>query len=91
MKKKKYKQVSVKWLDAWSEDDWLDVEDLKNKSTENYIVHTLGYLIHETKECIVVSQQIEEIGSMASMTMFIPRGMILEIRTIKGPENNRAH
>lgn len=78
----KYRSVYVKWMDAWGDDDWLDVEDLKKKSVDHYIVHTVGYLIHESPECYIISQNIEEVGDMASMTMFIPREMVLSITDI---------
>lgn len=84
----KYRSVYVKWMDAWGDDDWLDVEDLKTKSAEHYIVHTIGYLIAENAMCYIVAQNVEEVGDMASMTMFIPREMVLSITDLTLPEKS---
>lgn len=74
------KLVLIKWHDAVSTDGWCDEDDEIESPHE---IHTVGFLIHEDKEKIVVAMQIDLDRSGYSMTMSIPKPWILKRIKIK--------
>ncbi len=77
----KYKIVEVEWLDAQSGFSTpLTIEELEE--TEPYHTFSVGYLVKEDKEKIVLGFMLfgEE---MFKHWQLIPRGMIKKIRRIK--------
>jgi hypothetical protein len=72
------KPVYVQWKDAVSFDEWTDGE-----VPELHVIHTLGFLIHEDKEKIVIAMQVDPDSESRSMEMAIPRGMIVKLKKLK--------
>lgn len=70
--------VMCLWTDAQSEDDWIDIEDVETLP----IIQTVGFLIAESDDMIKVAMQLDQDNDKVSMTMDIPRGMIVELHTL---------
>ena len=66
---KEYPVVRVVWYDAESSDDWQDVEGI-NRTVRP--IRTVGYLIEETDDHIVVAQNHDPHNGKISMIMTIP-------------------
>lgn len=78
---REYPLVYVEWLDAESTDDWESIE----KQTEDKdlpVIKTVGFLLKETDRYILVTMQVDHKNHSSSMTMKIPKGMIVVWYTI---------
>ena len=76
------KIVEVEWLDAQSGfSQPLTIEDLE--SEEPYHTFSVGYLIKEDKEKIILGFMIFGDEGMFKHWQLIPRGMIKKIRELK--------
>ena len=70
------KVVEVKWHDAW-----IDTKDLsikKAKKLKPVTRSTVGYLVADRKNCVVLSTDRFYKEKEISAPMVIPKGMILE-------------
>jgi hypothetical protein len=76
--------VLVRWGDAWVHGAWDDESNSAGKATP-VIVHTVGWVISDTPDGILVAAQIAGIDQLANQS-FIPRGMIHDVTTIKRGE-----
>jgi len=68
--------VEVKWADAW-----ISVEDMKlakAKKLKPVIRSTVGFLVADKSNCIVLSTDYYEKGKEINAPMVIPKGMILD-------------
>lgn len=65
----KYPQVRVVWYDAESFDEWTKVEDLDTKPKP---IITLGHLIKDDDEYLVLAMNLDAENKSLSMTMALP-------------------
>lgn len=72
----KLRIVEVKWQDAWI--DTTDMKIKKAKKLKPIIRSTVGYLIADTEDWVVLSTDRFHKGKEISAPMVIPKGMILE-------------
>lgn len=63
---------------------WDDESNSAGKATP-VIVHTVGWVISDTPDGILVAAQIAGLDQLANQS-FIPRGMIVDITTLKRGE-----
>jgi hypothetical protein len=71
----------VKVAEVLWEDAWIDTNDISIKKAiklSPVIRSTIGYLITEKEDCIVLSTDYFEKGKEVSAPMVIPTGMIIE-------------
>ena len=68
--------VEVKWQDAFI--DTRDITIKKAKKLRPIVRSTVGYLIAEKKDCLVLATDKFEKGKEVSAPMVIPTGWILE-------------
>lgn len=78
-------KVTVEWEDAASEDKWQEMSEAIAGLARPWIVNTVGYLIHDTDEGVILAGSIDPEGSVC-MTLKIPRGMIRKIEQMEPPE-----
>ena len=77
----KYPLVRLDWLDASSHDSWQVIEDAK--PDQDFTVHTIGWLLNETKKYYVLGTGLSSNGLTAA-TWRIPKGMVVKRINIKG-------
>lgn len=71
------KIVSITWIDAIGEDGWVDIEELKQQKPHEH--HSIGFLAHETEECVTIAMsRDEEEGNMGAW-LCIPKPYIKEM------------
>jgi len=68
--------VEVKWQDAWI--DTGDMKMAKAKKLKPIIRSTIGYLVEDSGDWLVLSTDKFEKGKEISAPMVIPRGMIVD-------------
>lgn len=78
---KKLKLIHVQWRDASSHDSWQPLSHAQEP--KDFLVETVGWLIGENKDAIVLGTGITHNGSTAC-TWTIPKGMIIKKDVIKG-------
>lgn len=70
--------VMIKWVDAVSDDDWkYDGEQLDLEPEE---IFTLGFLINDAPEFVVLALSVGVDGASCSQRLLIPKGWIKELR-----------
>jgi len=72
----KLRIVEVKWQDAWI--DTTDMKIKKAKKLKPCIRSTIGYLVEDSGDWLVLSTDKFEKGKEISAPMVIPRGMIID-------------
>lgn len=76
--------VEVQWLDSVSEGRWHAKDDVIREATYDAMLHrSVGFLVHETEELILLAGSRGENGVMVADTMQIPRSAILHIRKLR--------
>ena len=79
---KKYKIVEVEWLDAQSGfSSPVTIEDLETE--EPYHTFSVGYLVKEDKEKVILGFMMFGKEGMFKHWQLIPRGMIIKIKEAK--------
>ena len=74
------KKVYVEWVDSARNNDWNTVDEINFKTSFRPIeVETVGWLIHETDDYIVVAQSIGYEPEQFCGTMTIPKCSIKKI------------
>jgi hypothetical protein len=82
-----YPLVTIDWLDAYTQDEWLDVEDFTREPWE-HMVHSTGWLIYENDLQVILAHTISPIdpadggGWKAGTVTFIPKGVIVHRRGV---------
>lgn len=76
----KYHLYQVEWLDAASDHRWIKFDEIK---ATGITCKTVGWLVKETKNLIVLSQNMTNIGT-SSDRMEIPKAWIKRKTRIKG-------
>lgn len=74
-----YKIQQITWCDATSVSGWGPIED---RNTDMITVNTVGYVVKETKDYIVLSAADADNGS-TMWTISIPRYWIKKRKTLK--------
>lgn len=75
--------VEILWRDAFGSSSWNDVTDHEDE----FLVHTIGYLLWESKDYIGTGASIvPEHGSTANTT-HIPKGCIVSMKFLRGGRN----
>jgi hypothetical protein len=74
---RKFTLEYVEWTDAESTEKWDDIAD-HLKAEELPIIKTVGFIIKETKTFILMCMQVDYKNDVCSMTMKIPKGMIVK-------------
>ena len=78
----KLKLVLVEWIDAESDDRWLDLSDLENEPLP--IIKTVGFIVRETKDVLTLAMNYDEKNEKISCLMSIPKGgMIKRVTQLK--------
>ena len=76
--------VEVEWLDAMSEGRWMDTETAISRATREVMLHrSVGYLIHETDDLILLAGSRGETSENVADTMQIPRVAVLAVRDLR--------
>ena len=73
----KYPIIEVTWDDHWIENEDVSLEHVK-KETKPYVGKYAGYLIHETKQMLVIASNVwqEEDDAKFGPTMYIMKRSI---------------
>jgi hypothetical protein len=72
------KIVSVQWRDAWSHDEQCDIDLAVSLCSKPLNVTTVGFLIADTDDCVIVCREFMEEDNKVSGIMHIPKGWLLE-------------
>ena len=75
------KPILVKWQDAVSHDEWEEMEEAKNLDPHTII--TLGFLVDENDDRLIVGLNWDEERDAVAQTISIPKAWILSRRFIK--------
>lgn len=67
--------IYLEWVDSRSTDEWTVEEHLKIDG-ERYRIHTLGILISESKNAIVVALNVDTHSPSAACFIEIPKSVI---------------
>ena len=76
-----YLIVEVVWLDACRGEGWTDLLEVK-KSKLSYI-YTVGYLLADEKDRIIVTKSVDEENETSGSYIVIPKINIKSRRTLK--------
>ena len=71
-----YPQVRVVWLDAESHDEWIDIADINSECKE---IVTLGHLIEDYEDQLVLAMNYDSENASVSMTMTLPNHWVVSI------------
>ena len=78
------KRVEVEWLDSICEGSWHRRDDVIREATREAMLHrSIGYLVHENDEMVLLAGSRGESGVMVSDTMQIPRVAVLTVRELR--------
>ncbi|MBI3648034.1 MAG: hypothetical protein HY240_04710 [Actinobacteria bacterium] len=77
-----YALVLVTWHDAWFDFDQQDPDDCRT----DYLVRTVGFLVHEGPRFVSVAQEILPDGDGFRAVTHIPRSIIDSITTLSDGE-----
>lgn len=75
----KFPLVSLEWDDAQTDTGWVDHTEIK---TEHAVAITIGFLVKESSEHVVIASTVGEDGSTNGRIQ-IPKKMILKRRTMR--------
>lgn len=70
-----YPIVEITWRDAECDPAWVSVEEIKEAKLP--LIRTIGFLIHEDKEKLIVASTIG--GDEATASMKIPADWVIKI------------
>lgn len=71
------KQVLVTWIDATSQDAWGETRDVRDLTCSR--IRTLGFLLDESPERIVLAASWDETGAAVAQSVAIPCVLIESI------------
>lgn len=78
-----YEPVFVIWQDAVSIDEWTEPERIGSEPCP--YVHSLGFLIEEHEDRIVLALNHDTASGNLSCLIVIPRGMIRAVVSLSAP------
>lgn len=73
--------VEVKWMDAFSVDEWTHLDDALK--VEPCLIVSVGIMIQETDSFIAMAVSHDTVNDNYSCIKVIPNGMINSIRELK--------
>jgi len=73
--------ILVKWVDCVTKPSWALTEDVSEGLTEGADCETVGWLVSETEDAIIVAASRNSDGGWADRSR-IPRGMITSLSSI---------
>ena len=76
--------VQVDWIDSCADINWQLLCDVDTDLTR---VTTVGFLVKETNECVVIAQSVGVEPKQVCNTIAIPKGCIKNIKTIEENAN----
>ena len=71
------KPVIVLWTDAYSEDDWMNLDAYSPKPETPNV--TIGYIVHDQNNYLHVASTIDQDGSNFCGIMAIPHEMVIYV------------
>lgn len=75
--------VEVEWLDSMTDGGWISKDDAIARATKDAMLHrSVGYLIHETDDMILLAGSRDEYCDQLCGTMQIPRVAVLTIKSL---------
>jgi len=74
------KPVIVLWTDAYSEDEWMNLDSYSPKPETPNV--TIGYIVHDQNNYLHVASTIDQDGSNFCGTMAIPHEMIICVASL---------
>ena len=77
------KIVSIDWHDAWSYDEQCNIDVAEVRCMKPLNVKTLGFLVVEDENCIVVARDLLQEDNKVCGILHIPKGWIDKIEIIK--------
>jgi len=77
------KIVEVEWIDAHYEGGWKPKIALEDAVRKDLKIVTLGYLIEDTDDRIILTHGIDGEGEQYQGYYLIPKGCVLNIKEIK--------
>ena len=82
---KKEEKVEVIWDDAYHlTDSWLTFEEIAEAyKQERFRVTSIGWLLYEDKEYIIIGSKQSKDKRSYGFVMMIPKGMIIKTKVIK--------
>jgi pyruvate/2-oxoglutarate/acetoin dehydrogenase E1 component len=72
------KKVQVNWHDAWSYDEQCNIDVAEVRCIQPLNVETIGYMVAEDENCIVIARDYLEADNKVCGIMHIPKGWIDE-------------
>ncbi len=93
----KFPLYYIEWIDAESEANWGDKDDLDKWLDKDFVVHDIGWIVSENKKYLVICNQVSVDGDFGNRTR-IPKVWIRTKRKIRVVDDesgrfktNRAH
>ncbi len=71
--------VLVEWEDATNISNWVDLADIAEWASDgDYVCRSVGYLVHEDDDCVVLAARVGLAGEPEQVGLFerIPKPMI---------------
>ena len=76
--------VEVEWLDHYSQDAWMTIEDLNDTDSVDYTVTTVGVLVKETKDWLYIASTVNK--EYICQTMCILKRCVTKRKVLKKVE-----
>lgn len=71
----------ISWTDAVSTDDWTDIKIAKE--LKPYLMHSVGFVLNEDKECVVIALTWDFEGDSVSQFLSIPKRWIKDRQVVR--------
>ncbi len=72
---KENKIVRIKWIDSSTYSEWYNFEEIESLFKEDNSVESIGYLVFENKEWVIIAQNIDD-GSCSAITKILKKSII---------------
>lgn len=79
------KRVEVQWLDSVGNGDWEQKDEALSSAEESMIHWTIGYVLNETEEYILLIGSKNNNESVVQGTMQIPKACVLNVKELVYP------
>ena len=76
----KFPIVYIRWVDPWSIDEWISIEDVEDDAP---LICTVGFLIKSTMKSHVVALNFNPDSDEISCCMIIPRDAVRKLEHVK--------
>ena len=78
------KPVHVTWIDATSDDEWIDKADWKN--IHPHTIETFGWLVEELETHVIICTSFDQEREAIAGRWAIPKSWLMQMREIKSDE-----